>query len=677
MKSGAGGFRPATLLLGMISFTKIRWALSAIVLGVFFSCGSKVPEEPFPQDRNVGGLNIPDLRKGAVFPDSLSGWYLRWVPPLSTNGLYQYYVFEDTLDSAMIGRLNNGVQGIDLSGLPKCHILGVSDVEKDTIWEIPAKTFGGRRLDEVSRTDRFRFTVWARYGDGPIGQPVSYSFFLGDEMPPRIPTASEFVDSIGGTRITLTFPRPGDQTGRFDTVQKGPLNLVEFIIWPGKDQFDSAGKVARWKVSKTDLLDTTRDTLQIVLTGLSYYTTYVVVMEATDSVGNVARSPQMQYTTRDRLPPTEVTHLDTIQERKKLVSVSWTAATDSFDGSDKPPMIRRMVDTMERLEPAFPNRGIAGYRVRLDGKLVDSLLFQASDTLYTLGNPALPRDRFQWTGRQWIWSWANFRPGQPIVIEVEVEDRSGNRGANPARWSGVTPQAIALTCPKGYVAVEGDSLKGLGVLHDYCIEEHEHANGDTAISRVTWAEAKAICQREGARLCSEAQWIRACETSPSDTSRTFPYGAMEVGAFDERDSLAWLQEACQLGTGDSTRARSVSNADPRCVSAWGVYDLPGRLGEWTLDVYSTTKDSSRLDPGNLAHQGSSDLTGKPDLGTLHGGSALVLQEAAQTLGSAKCRTRNYPASAQMDTLKTQGIIRRRPNPDGFSLGWGFRCCVTF
>lgn len=677
MKSGAGGFRPATLLLGMISITKIRWALSAIVLGVFFSCGSKVPEEPFPQDRNVGGLNIPDLRKGVDFPDSLSGWYLRWVPPLSTSGLTHYYVFEDTLDTAQVGRLNNGVQGIDLTALPKCHILGVSDVEKDTVWEIPSRVFGGKRLDAVSRTDRFRFTVWARYGDGPIGQPVSYSFFLGDEMPPRIPTASEFRDSIGATRITLRFPRPQDQIGRFDTLQMGPLKSVEFITWPGRIQFDSAGKVVRWKVPAKDLADLSKDTLQIVMTGLDDYTNYVVVMEAIDSVGNLARSPQMQYTTRDRLLPTEVNHLDTIRGKNGLLSVSWTAATDYFDSTDKPPMVLRKVDSIDGLEPAFPNRGIAGYRVRLDGKLVDSLLFQPSDTTETFGTPGIQKDRFLWTGHQWIWSWPNFRSGQPVEIEVEVEDRSGNRGGEPARRSVVIPKTVTFSCPEGYVAVRGDTLRGVGYLHDYCIEEHEHASGDTALTRVTWNQAKEICQSKGARLCSEAQWIRACESSPTDSNKVYPYGALEVGAFGDLDSLAWLQDACQLGTGDSVRARLVANADPRCVSAWGVYDLPGRLGEWTLDVYSAVKDPSRLDSGNLAYQGPSDFADHPQIGTLHGGSALVLQELAQTLGSAKCRTRNYPASAEMDTLKPQGGIRRRPNPNGFSLGWGFRCCVTF
>ncbi|MBK8801103.1 MAG: SUMF1/EgtB/PvdO family nonheme iron enzyme [Fibrobacteres bacterium] len=650
----------------MISFTKIKWTLCALAFGVFFSCGSKVPEEPFPQDRNVGGLNIPDLRKGMTFPDTLSGWYLRWVPPLSTSGLTHYYVFEDTLDAAMVERLNNGTQGLDLTNFPPFHILPVSDVEKDTLWEIPPRSLGGKRLDEVSRTDRFRFTLWARYADGPIGQPVSYSFFLGDEMPPRIPTASEFQDSIGGQQITLRFPRPGDQTGRFDTLQRGPLRSIEFIMWPGRIQFDSAGKVVRWRIPAEDLANAAKDTLQIALTGLRFYTHYVVVMEAIDSMGNVARSPQMQYTTRDSLPPAEVQNLSSSVAGNLLV-VTWTASTDTF-GSDTSP-----------LRASFPNRGIASYRMVLNGQVVDSVDLRGQSEAYTSPDPAmdtLETGRFRWKRPNWKWIWPNLRPGQPFVVEVQVQDLSGNDGIKASRDSGTSPAILDTTCPAGFVAV-----KGVGRLHDYCIEEHEHAAGDTAISRVTWSEAKAICERDGAaygaQLCSEAQWVRACETSPSDSTKVYPYGAMEVGSGGDLDSLTWLQDACQLGTGDSTRARAVSNADPRCVSAWGVYDLPGRLGEWTLDVYTGVRDSSRLDSGNLAYQGSSDLKPGSDLGTLHGGSALVLQEIAQTLGSAKCRTRNYPASSEMDTLKTQGIIRRRPNPNGSSLGWGFRCCVTF
>lgn len=663
MMSGAGGFRPARLLLGMISSKKLLWTLSALALGVFFSCGSKTPEEPFPQDRNVGGLNIPDLRKGVAFPDSLSGWYLRWVPPLSTSGLTSYYVFEDTLDSAMIGRLINGVHELDLSGLPKSHILSVSDVEKDTIWEIPTPSLDGKRLDSVSRTKAFHYTVWARYNDGPIGQPVSYRFFLGDEMPPRIPIASEFRDSIGGTRITLKFPRPGDQTGRFDTVEHGPLRSLEFLCWPGHSQLDSAGKVTRWAVSTADLADTANDSMQIVFTGLRYFSPYVVVMEVVDSVGNVARSPQMQYTTRDSLPPTEVFNLKHVVAGNTL-SMTWDAATDVLDAKGQPVM-------------SPPNLRLSGYRIRLDGRVIDSVIFGAEVGDYHMNKAKESMGRLRWLGTRWEWIWPNLRPGQPYRVDVEVEDSSGNFGPHPARIEGVAPAVATFACPKGYVPVKGDTLKGLGLLHDYCIEEHEHANGDSAFSRVTWSEAKGICEKAGARLCSEVQWVRACETVPGDSTRLFPYGAMEVGTGGESDSAIWLQEVCQLGTGDSVRARSLSNADPRCVSAWGVYDMPGRLGEWTLDVYSTTRDSSSLSSGNLAFQGASDLTGNADLGTIHGGSALILQEIAQTLGSAKCQSRNYPASAQLDTLKELGVVRRRPNPSGSSLGWGFRCCVTF
>ncbi|HNY30947.1 MAG TPA: SUMF1/EgtB/PvdO family nonheme iron enzyme [Fibrobacteria bacterium] len=650
----------------MISFKKIQWTLGVIALGVLYSCGSKVPEEPFPQDRNVGGLNISDLRKGVTLPDSLSGWYLRWVPPLSATGLYQYYIFEDTLKEAEIARLNNGTQAMDLSSLPAYNIVSVADVEKDTIWEIPSRIFDGKRFDSVSRTKPFRFAVWARYLDGPIGQPVSYTFFLGDEMPPRIPTAMEFQDSIGDSRITLRFPRPGDQTGRFDTIQKGPLRSIEFLSWPGRVQFDSVGKVTRWKVSPEDLADRKKDTLEIVLTGLRSYTPYVVVMVAVDSVGNVARSAQMQFTTRDSLPPAPVQKLSAKVGGNELV-VSWDAATDTF-GAGKVAIYSR------------PNKGIAWYRIRLDGKWVDSVDLRPQMDAFLSSDPndAVDPGRFQWRYPKWIWKWPNLRPGQRYTVEVHVQDVSGNQGMQPESFSDSLPPVISgARCRDGYVAVKGDTIAGIGRLKDFCIEEHEHAQGDSAISRVTWEQAIALCAKDGASLCSEAQWVRACETSPTDSEKIYPYGAMEVGAGGDLDSLAWLQEACQLGTGDSTRARSVSNADPRCVSAWGAYDLPGRLGEWTLDVFSTVRNPSGWDSGNLAYRGPSDLTGRPDLGTLHGGSALVLEELAQTLGSAKCRTRNYPASSELDTLRPQGTIRRRPNPAGVSLGWGFRCCVTF
>ena len=103
--------------------------------------------------------------------------------------------------------------------------------------------------------------------------------------------------------------------------------------------------------------------------------------------------------------------------------------------------------------------------------------------------------------------------------------------------------------------------------------------------------------------------------------------------------------------------------------------MPGRVGEWTRDVY-TTKDTAHAyrDPnGTYAYLGVSDITGLADLGTIHGGSVLLLGNTTSAKTSARCAERNYPASSKTDTLADSTTIAH-PSPNGISSAWGFRCC---
>ncbi|MCA9540213.1 MAG: SUMF1/EgtB/PvdO family nonheme iron enzyme, partial [Myxococcales bacterium] len=91
-------------------------------------------------------------------------------------------------------------------------------------------------------------------------------------------------------------------------------------------------------------------------------------------------------------------------------------------------------------------------------------------------------------------------------------------------------------------------------------------------ANVTWASARDACAAAGARLCTAAEWARACD---GGVGRAFPYG-------NDYDP-----DACNGGehdvdplTPDIQDAATPTGALAACVSG-GVFDLSGNLKEWT------------------------------------------------------------------------------------------------
>jgi len=84
---------------------------------------------------------------------------------------------------------------------------------------------------------------------------------------------------------------------------------------------------------------------------------------------------------------------------------------------------------------------------------------------------------------------------------------------------------------------------------------------------LSWTEASDACEAAGKRLCSEADWRRACEGLEG---RRFPYG-------DTFDATA-----CN-GAGQGRGSPWPTGSGPDCVSLQGIYDLSGNVHEWVGD----------------------------------------------------------------------------------------------
>ena len=178
-------------------------------------------------------------------------------------------------------------------------------------------------------------------------------------------------------------------------------------------------------------------------------------------------------------------------------------------------------------------------------------------------------------------------------------------------------------CPAGMVPVEG-----------FCIDRYEamlakvqpdgtlapwspYANpGDTPVRALSVAgvvpqgyisqvRAKAACDKAGKRLCTDAEWKRACQ-GPS--TWTYPYGPTlkpkvcndsrtchpAVQYFETTASWIWseLGNPCLNQLPDGL---AESGAYDGCVTAEGVFDMMGNLHEWTADPNGTFRGGFYVD----------------------------------------------------------------------------------
>jgi len=123
----------------------------------------------------------------------------------------------------------------------------------------------------------------------------------------------------------------------------------------------------------------------------------------------------------------------------------------------------------------------------------------------------------------------------------------------------------------------------------YCIDRYEYPNrkGQNPIVVVTWNEAKALCENDHKRLCTEDEWTFACE---GEEATPYPNGYERdvTACVIDRPWRPFSQAAMIPRDGESARAEmdrlwqgEPSGSRPACRSSFGVYDLTGNVDEWT------------------------------------------------------------------------------------------------
>lgn len=90
----------------------------------------------------------------------------------------------------------------------------------------------------------------------------------------------------------------------------------------------------------------------------------------------------------------------------------------------------------------------------------------------------------------------------------------------------------------------------------------------SATTGVSFYQAKASCENAGKRLCTVAEWERACR---GPESLVYPYG-------DDND-----ETACNGFFAYDNAALPTGSLDT-CGSEYGVFDLSGNVAEWTASA---------------------------------------------------------------------------------------------
>jgi formylglycine-generating enzyme required for sulfatase activity len=172
---------------------------------------------------------------------------------------------------------------------------------------------------------------------------------------------------------------------------------------------------------------------------------------------------------------------------------------------------------------------------------------------------------------------------------------TGDSSASAVADASTAPVLRATGCPDDMAAIAGGDAReadagdaGDAGLAAFCIDRYEAPNvrGELPFAQQTAYDGEAWCAARAKRLCTQDEWVRACEGS---RGRRFPYGdAHRTSACN--DDRPWIEvrwkelakwpDAAALAEGTRLYQADMSGARAACVSEDGVYDLTGNVAEW-------------------------------------------------------------------------------------------------
>ncbi len=142
---------------------------------------------------------------------------------------------------------------------------------------------------------------------------------------------------------------------------------------------------------------------------------------------------------------------------------------------------------------------------------------------------------------------------------------------------------LALAGCERDTAAEGMVTIDDPVVGRYAIDRYEHPNtvGQLPTAYVGLEQAQQACAADGKRVCTAAEWRRACQ-GPAPGLR-YGYGpSYEHGRCNSNAA----EPTGITSRNDPTPFLAAAGANPDCVSPEGVQDMLGNVEEWVLDDWA-------------------------------------------------------------------------------------------
>ena len=123
----------------------------------------------------------------------------------------------------------------------------------------------------------------------------------------------------------------------------------------------------------------------------------------------------------------------------------------------------------------------------------------------------------------------------------------------------------------------------------YCIDQYEFPNkkGQVPQDWMTWYDVKNSCEAVGKKMCTRSEWTFAAE---GPNMHPYPYGDgfhrdKTVCNFDNHNTVD-VFKATNRNTPEAIVLHNMllpSGSQDKCVSDWGIHDMPGNIDEWVVN----------------------------------------------------------------------------------------------
>jgi hypothetical protein len=117
----------------------------------------------------------------------------------------------------------------------------------------------------------------------------------------------------------------------------------------------------------------------------------------------------------------------------------------------------------------------------------------------------------------------------------------------------------------------------------FCIDRYEFPNkkGVRPMVMQNFYQAQVHCAERGKRICTESEWTKACE---GPDNKPFPYGYVRDASICHGDQPWDRPDKTKFIARDPDEIERLwkgrkSGESPRCVSDYGVFDMPGNADE--------------------------------------------------------------------------------------------------